>query len=482
MPQPCVRFAPSPTGPAHVGNAYIALFDYAFSRSANGRFILRIEDTDRERSKPEYEDLLIQSMRWLGIDWTEGPDVGGPAGPYRQSERSEIYARYAAELVAKGCAYPCFCSSERLQELREKRKLQKRDFGYDGACAALPLEEVERRIARGAPHVIRLRTPDEGETRFQDLVRGEVVFRNSAIDDQVLVKSDGFPTYHLANVVDDHLMGVTHVCRAEEWISSTPKHILLYKAFGWNPPVFIHMPLLRNPDKSKLSKRKNPTSIGWYREQGFLPEAVINFLALMGFGMGDREKFTIEEFIESFSWDKVGTGAPVFDLVKLEWLNGLYIREMPIEELARRLQEGPLAGRDISDDLLIRILPLVRERMKTLNEFIPRTEFLFAETVAPEVADLIPKKSSAADAADILTRVADALEAIDNWRTEPTEQACRDLCADMGSKPRDFFMPIRVAVTGSKVSPPLFESMEILGKDKSLTRIRSAIELLGQGD
>ena len=479
MTQTCVRFAPSPTGPAHVGNAYIALFDYAFAKSTGGRFILRIEDTDRERSKPEYEDLLIRSIKWLGIEWTEGPDVGGPVGPYRQSERKDLYHEYARELVDKGRAYPCFCTTERLAEVREQQKREKKDFGYDGKCRGLAPEEARRRIADGEPHVIRLAVPDTGETRFDDLVRGEVVFQNATIDDQVLLKSDGFPTYHLAVVVDDHLMGVTHICRAEEWISSTPKHVLLYDAFGWDMPVFIHMPLLRNTDKSKLSKRKNPTSVEWYREEGYLPEAMVNFLALMGFGMGDEEKFSLDQFIAAFSWDKIGTGAPVFDLTKLDWLNGLYIREMPLDELARRLREGHLADRDdLSDETLMKILPIVRERMKRLNDFTPLTDFLFADEVHPEVADLIPKKHDAAQTAEILRRVHERLAPITDWRTEPTEQACRDLCQEMEEKPKFFFMPIRVAITGSPVSPPLFESMEILGQEKSLARIQRAVGML----
>ena len=479
MPETCVRFAPSPTGPAHVGNAYIALFDYAFAKKTGGRFILRIEDTDRERSKPEFEDLLFRSLKWLGLQWDEGPDVDGPAGPYRQSERRDIYAEHAQRLVDSGKAFPCFCTQERLAELRARQKAEKLDYGYDGKCKSISPEEAKRRIAAGEAHVIRLDVPREGKTAFQDIVRGEVVFENAGIDYQILLKSDGYPTYHLANVVDDKLMGVTHVVRAEDWISSTPKHILLYEAFGWPPPVFVHMPLLRNPDKSKLSKRKNPTSVDWYREQGFLPEALLNFLANMGFSMGeDREIFTLEEFVEAFNWDRVGTGAPVFDLQKLEWMNGEYIRMMSLDELARRLREGFLGDREIGDALLAKILPLVQERLKKLTDFAPMTEYLFADMVDPDPADLVPKKRNAEETAEALTIAAERLEAVGEWRTEPTENACRDLCQELGWKARDFFMPIRVAVTGSRVSPPLFESMEILGKDKSLARLRAAAEKL----
>ncbi|HRU06938.1 MAG TPA: glutamate--tRNA ligase [Candidatus Brocadiia bacterium] len=479
MSQTCVRFAPSPTGPAHVGNAYVALFDYAFSRATGGRFILRIEDTDRERSRREYEELLLRSMRWLGLNWDEGPDVGGPNGPYRQSERQAIYAAHAAQLVRNGRAYPCFCTAERLDALRQQQMAAKQSLGYDGACRGLSPDEARRRVAAGEPHVIRLAVPKDGQTAFTDLVRGEVVFQNSTIDDQVLLKTDGFPTYHLANVVDDHLMGVTHVCRAEEWISSTPKHILLYQAFGWTPPVFIHLPLLRNPDKSKLSKRKNPTSVDWYREQGFLPQAMINFLALMAFGMG-KEKFTIEEFIAAFSWDKVGAGAPVFDIGKLEWLNGEYIRDMSPQDLAAALRQGFLGGRDIDDATLAKLIPLARERMKKLSDFAPLMEYIFADEVSPTAADLVPKKKTAAETAEVLRKTVNVLAAVAEWKFEPTEKACRDLCEQIGWKARDYFMPIRVAITGSQVSPPLFESMEIIGREKSLARIRKAIGLLDE--
>src|SRR6185436_11240696 len=322
-----VRIAPSPTGDPHVGTAYVALFNYAFARKHGGQFILRIEDTDRERSSMASEAMIFEALHWLGLEWDEGPDKGGPHAPYRQSERSAIYREHAAELVKRGAAYPCFCSRERLDALREEQKAKKKNFGYDGHCRSIGLTEAARRQQAGEAHVIRLAMPREGQSVVHDLLRGDVTIDNAQVDDQVLLKSDGFPTYHLANVVDDHLMGITHVIRAEEWISSTPKHVELYDAFGWTAPEFIHMPLLRNADKSKISKRKNPVSLDYYADAGILPEAMLNFLGLMGWSFGgDREKFTLAEMLAAFDISRVRLGEPVFDLEKLSWLNGLYMR------------------------------------------------------------------------------------------------------------------------------------------------------------
>ncbi len=374
-----VRLAPSPTGQPHVGNAYIGLFDLAFARHSGGDFVLRIEDTDRTRSTAESEQAILQEFKWIGLEWDEGPDRGGPFGPYRQSERSDTYRTYADWLIDHGHAYRCFCTSKRLSEVREaQRKAGSSSLGYDRHCRDLPAEEVQANLDAGQPYTVRLKVPLEGETRFIDEVRGPVTIQNAEVDDQVLLKSDGFPTYHLANVVDDHLMKITHVIRAEEWISSTPKHILLYEAFGWEPPTFIHMPLLRNADKSKISKRKNPTSLTWYREQGFLPAALRNFLALMGWSIGDeREMFSTEEMIVEFSWDRVRTGGPVFDMQKLEWLNGEYIRAMPAEDLLQIiLEEGYTTHLSESAELLLLITELVRERMKKLSEFDALTGLL----------------------------------------------------------------------------------------------------------
>src|SRR3954452_8202222 len=319
-----VRIAPSPTGDPHVGTAYIALFNYAFAKKHGGKFVLRIEDTDRARSTPASEAAILRALGWVGLAWEEGPDIGGPFGPYRQSERAEIYAEHAARLIASGGAYRCFCTPERLEAVRQEQRRQGPFVGYDGLCRRLPREQGEQRAAAGETFVVRMAMPRAGETVFVDKLRGEVKFENTQIDDQILLKTDGFPTYHLANVVDDHLMRISHVIRAEEWLSSTPKHVLLYQAFRWESPIFMHMPLLRNADRSKISKRKNPVSLEYYERQGYLSEALLNFLALMGWSMpDDREVCCINEMIEEFSFDRVNLGGPVFDLQKLEWLNGM---------------------------------------------------------------------------------------------------------------------------------------------------------------
>jgi glutamyl-tRNA synthetase len=477
-----VRIAPSPTGDPHVGTGYIALFNYAFAKSQGGKFVLRIEDTDRERSNAESERQIFHSLRWLGLDWDEGPDVGGPHGPYRQSERKDMYAQYAWDLVEKGRAYPCFCTPERLKEMRQGQMDRKESFlGYDKQCMSIPADEAKKRAEAGESHVIRLDVPKDGETVIHDKVRGDVTFRNDQIDDQVLLKSDGFPTYHLANVVDDYLMEITHVIRAEEWIVSTPKHVMMYDAFGWEAPAFIHMPLLRNKDKSKISKRKNPTSLLWYEEEGFLPEALRNFLALMGWSAEEgKEKFDLDTMIQEFDWKRVSTGAPVFDMDKLEWLNGVYIRDMADDELVARLQSGVLKDKGIDEAFLRRTLPIVRERMKRLQDYVPVTAFLFADTVEPATADLIPKKSSAEEAAAVLGKSVEAFGAMDDWSPEALEARTRELIGELEVKGGTVFMALRVAITGSRVSPPTFESMELLGKEKSLARLEAARQQLIQ--
>ncbi len=360
-----VRVAPSPTGRPHVGTAYIALFNYAFAQHENGEFILRIEDTDRERSTRESEEEIIRALRWLGLDWDEGPDVDGPRGPYRQSERFDTYAAHAQTLLDTGHAYRCFCTPERLKKLREQQQKEKGFVGYDGKCRDLSEEEVQKKLDEDVPHTIRLKTPNEGETSFTDRIRDEITIPNNEIDDQVLIKSDGFPTYHLANVVDDHLMDISHVVRAEEWISSTPKHTLLYDAFDWDMPVFIHLPLLRNKDKTKISKRKNPVSLDYYREKGYLQEALLNFLALMGYSLEeDREVFSIDEMIDEFTWDRVKTSGPVFDTEKLDWINGEYIRELEPSELLERILAEPYTEHtDVDAQKLLGIVELIQERI-----------------------------------------------------------------------------------------------------------------------
>lgn len=477
-----VRIAPSPTGDPHVGTAYIALFNYAFARQHGGTFILRIEDTDRTRSTLESEQAILRALRWLGLAWDEGPDVGGPHGPYRQSERAEIYRAKADELLARGEAYRCFCPPARLEKLRELARLNKGPGGYDRHCRDLPPAEVQAHVDAGEPSVIRLKMPTAGETVVNDLLRGEVRFDNTQIDDQVLLKSDGFPTYHLANVVDDHLMEVSHVIRAEEWITSTPKHVALYRAFGWEEPVWVHMPLLRNADKSKISKRKNPVSLDFYRDAGFLPEALLNFLGTMGWSLaGDREKFTLAEMIESFTWDRISLGGPVFDLTKLTDLNGQYIRDLAPSELVTRLRAWRLG-----DDFLGRLIPFAQARIKKLDEFVPLTDFFFSGDLdyAPVAKDLVPKGRTAADT---VAAIAAYVEAVDEpqggqpraeFKPEALEAAGRTLCEKLGWKPKELFMALRVAVAARTAAPPLFDTMAVLGREVTRRRLRQAADFL----
>jgi glutamyl-tRNA synthetase len=473
------RIAPSPTGDPHVGTAYVALFNYAWARKNGGQFVLRIEDTDRERSNAASERMIFDSLRWLGLEWDEGPDVGGPHGPYRQSERSELYREHAELLVERGGAYPCFCTRERLDALREEQRAAKASvMGYDRHCRALSREEAARRRAAGEPHVIRLAMPTQGATVVRDLLRGELEFDNALVDDQVLMKSDGFPTYHLANVVDDRLMGITHVIRAEEWISSLPKHARLYEAFGWEEPVFCHLPLLRNADKSKISKRKNPVSLNYYRRAGYLPEAMLNYLALMGWAISaDRDEFTLDEFIAAFTLDSITLGGPVFDLEKLTWMNGKYMRKLAVPELLARLRATVL-----SDEYLLRVLPLAHERVDKLEDFVEYARFFFVGEVGydAEARDkLVAKKRTPADTAAALARLLEeALDPLLEWNAADLEQVLRAFAEAQGWKPGDLFMPLRIAVTGKAATPPLFETMEVLGREVCRRRLRAAVELL----
>jgi glutamyl-tRNA synthetase len=470
-----VRIAPSPTGDPHVGTAYIALFNYVFTKKHGGQFILRIEDTDRTRSTKDSEDAILRALRWVGLGWDEGPDVGGPCGPYRQSERSEIYKTEVAKLVASGAAYRCFCTAERLEQMRADNK-GKSFVGYDGLCRNVARDESDRRAAAGEAHVIRLAMPKTGETSFTDRLRGEVRFDNTQIDDQILLKSDGFPTYHLANVVDDHLMGITHVIRAEEWLSSTPKHVELYKAFGWQAPEWIHMPLLRNADKSKISKRKNPVSLDYYRAAGFLPEALLNYLGTMGWSIsGDREKFTLAEMIEVFTFDRMSLGGPVFDLVKLSAMNADYLRALDDDGIVARLRAWRLG-----DDYLRQLVPLIRQRMQRLDEFVPATEFFFSGDLdyTPVLKDLIPKNRTAKDVAECLLGFVDALDVQRDFSHEALQAATRAYAEKVGWDPKEVFMVVRMAATARKATPPLFETLAVLGRDLTRRRLRLCGELM----
>ena len=472
------RIAPSPTGDPHVGTAYVALFNYAFARHNGGQFILRIEDTDRERSSAASEAMIFEALRWLGLEWDEGPDIGGPVGPYRQSERTSIYREHVEILVAKGAAYPCFCTRERLDALRAEQKAKKLNFGYDGLCRSLSTDEAGKRREAGEAHVIRLAMPDAGQVVVPDLLRGNIEFDNAQIDDQVLLKSDGFPTYHLANVVDDHLMGITHVIRAEEWLSSLPKHVRLYEGFGWDPPVFCHLPLLRNADRSKISKRKNPVSLNFYRGAGYLPEAMINYLALMGWAMPDeREEFSLEEFVSEFTLERISLGGPVFDVEKLKWLNGKYLRRLTPAEVLDRLRAGPL-----SDEHLVEVLPLVQERIDTLEDFFAYASFFFTGEVVLDdegLKALVPQGRLAAETAKLLRALLEEeVDRILDWSTETLEESLRRFGEKKGWTPKELFMTVRVAATGRKASPPLFETLAVLGKETCRRRLRRAVEIL----
>jgi glutamyl-tRNA synthetase len=452
------RIAPSPTGDPHIGTAYTALFNFAFARKNKGKFILRIEDTDKTRFVEGAIEKIVDSLIWLGLKWDEGP--------IHQSDRLALYQKKAKELVSKGAAYYCNCSPERLAKVRDEQQAKGEVPRYDRKCREnLPTkEEIE-----SGKCVIRLKVPTDGETSFEDLIRGEITFQNKDIDDAVLLKSDGWPTYHLAVVVDDSDMEITHVIRAEEWLSSTPKHVLLYNAFGLKTPIFAHLPLLRNPDKSKISKRKNPVSIIWYKEQGYLPEALLNYLALMGWSMPDeREKFTLDEFIENFDFSRVDPSGPVFDIQKLDWLNGEWIRSLPEKDLAVRLREFTKAeAKDIE-----KIIPLVRERLKKLLEFDQQTKFFFVEPKIDQKLLLIPGRNEEEikKALDESIKIYQDLD----WQKEKLEEATRKLADKLGWKSPDLFMSLRVVVTGSKISPPLFETFTALGKEKTMERIKKA--------
>jgi glutamyl-tRNA synthetase len=469
------RIAPSPTGAPHIGTAYIALFNYAFAKRHGGQFVLRIEDTDQFRSTRESETAILEALRWMGLPWDEGPDVGGDCGPYRQSERTEIYRDHCRELVDAGKAYPCFCSAERLGKLRQQQEAEKSErVGYDGLCAGLDPAEAQHRIDAGEPYVIRLRVPTEGECVVTDRLRDDVRIPWNTIDDQVLLKTDGFPTYHLANVVDDHLMGITHVIRGEEWISSTPKHVLLYEAFGWDPPEFAHLPLLRNPDKSKLSKRKNPTSILYYRQAGFLPEALINFLGLMAYSPADGdETFTLQKMAETFELDRVSLGGPIFDLQKLQAFNSRYLRELSCDALLQRLKIWML-----NDETLLKLTPLAQPRLNQLTDFVPLAACVFSDRLSYD-PELLLKGAEDRERAPVLLRIAQwEIERMTEWNADTIKAMFSRIGEKEDLKFKKLLAMFFVAVTGSTVSLPLFDTMEVIGRDMCLRRVQYAIEAL----
>jgi glutamyl-tRNA synthetase len=477
-----VRIAPSPTGDPHVGTAYIGLINFLYARQRGGKFVLRIEDTDRARFVATSEQMIFDALRWTGLSWDEGPDVGGPYGPYRQSERTEIYREYSELLLANGTAYRCFCSADELEAARKQQMAAKLPPRYPGTCRNLAPEQIETNLAAGKPFVIRMKVPLEGSTTFRDELRGDITFDHNNVDDQVLMKSDGFPTYHLANVVDDYLMKITDVIRAEEWISSTPKHVLLYQAFGWPAPRFWHMPLLRNLDKSKISKRKNPVSLVYYRQAGFLPQAMLNFLGLMGGGMPsptpveivngakENEIFSLDEMIARFEVPNIRLGGPVFDLTKLKWLNAEYLRALAPDDFFIALRSTIL-----SDQYLKDIAALVQTRIETLGEFGNLTHFFFADGLLPSQEVFLPKKRSLEETLAFAAEQLTVLEATE-WTVATLEPALKQLGEASTWSVKENFMLLRAILTGSTMSPPLLESMVVFGKARTLDRVRRFLE------
>jgi len=470
------RIAPSPTGDPHVGTAYIALFNLCFARQHGGEFVLRIEDTDQARSTSSSEQMILDSLRWLGLDWDEGPDKPGAFGPYRQSERMEIYGQYVTELIEKGHAFYCFATPEELDEMRREQMAQGQTPKYDGRGLLLDPEEVERRLASGEPHVVRMKIPEEGTCRFQDMLRGEIEIPWTQVDMQVLLKADGMPTYHLANVVDDHLMGISHVIRGEEWINSAPKHQLLYQYFGWEMPVLCHMPLLRNPDKSKLSKRKNPTSINYYRDMGYMPEAVLNYLGRMGWSMPDEEeKFSLQQMFDNFDIKQVHLGGPVFDTEKLDWLNGRWIREdLDEAQFAERVAEWA-----VNRDNLRRFIPLIKERVEKFSDIAPLTGFLLSGMPNVAEGDFESPRLDRQQVVKILQYSTWSLEQLDNWQRDDLYRELSQLATALDLKLKVFLAPLFIAIAGTASAPPLFDSMVVLGADITRARLRHALNICG---
>ena len=475
-----VRFAPSPTGEPHVGNLRTALFSWLFARRHGGKFIVRVEDTDRERYVEGALDAILDSLRWLGLDWDEGPEVGGPYEPYLQSERLRHYEASAQELIDRGFAYHCYCSRERLEEMRTEQQRKKLPPGYDRRCRNLSPEEGRELMGQGTPPVVRFKMPLSGNTSVRDLIRGEVTWQSELLDDFVILKSDGYPTYHLANVVDDHLMEISHVLRAEEWLPSTPRHVELYRALGYEPPLFAHLPMILGPDRAKLSKRHGASSVLEYRDEGFLPEAMVNFMALLGWSLDDKtDVMPMDVVLEHFSLDRIGKAGAIFDNEKLLWMNGVYIRQLSLEELADRVlpflevDSAPSVG-GIDRDYLLRILPLVQERLKRLAQASELTGYFFQGEIAYNPDDLIQKGMDADTTIRALRRALSVLSQAKAFDAHSLEEVLRATCADLGLSGRQFLGALRVATTGRTAAPPLFETMEVLGKERCLDRIEAA--------
>jgi glutamyl-tRNA synthetase len=474
-----VRFAPSPTGFLHVGGARSALFNWLFAKRMGGKFLLRIEDTDQSRYNEAALHDLIRDLKWLGLEWDEGPGIEGPHAPYFQSQRLPLYKEAAEDLVKRGKAYRCFCTSERLDALRKRQEDNGLPPGYDRCCRELEPEAAEARAAAGEAHVIRFKAPLEGRTVFRDLIRGEIEYQNHVLDDLVLFKTDGFPTYHLASVVDDHAMEITHVLRGDEWIPSTPRHVLLYQAFGWTPPVFCHLPVILAPGGGKLSKRKGAVSVGEYREKGYLPEALFNFLALLGWSPGDeREKMSIEEMVAAFDIGKIHPKSAAFDEVKLEWLNGQYLIEVPAErlydEVARLLElRGYGSDLEAQPGMLACHVKLLKERSKRIDELVDTGLYFWRDP--SEYEEKAAKKHWTASASERMTEFVKLLEAQADWSAAALEALYKAQAEAMGCKFAELIHPTRLAVSGLSFGPGLFELLEALGKERCVRRILKAV-------
>lgn len=515
-----VRYAPSPTGMQHIGGVRTALFNYLFAKSMGGKFILRLEDTDRTRYGEEYVKNLYETMSWLGIEWDEGGEKGGEYGPYVQSERFELYKKYAEELVQKGEAYYCFCDAERLERIRKIQTENKMAPGYDRNCRHLTAEEIKANLDAGKPHVIRLKVPLEGETKFHDHLLGDIIWKNEDISpDPVLLKSDGFPTYHLANIVDDHFMKISHVMRAQEWIPSTPLHVQMYRAFGWEHPEFCHLPMVNGADGKKLSKRHGSTSLNEFRARGYLPQAIVNYVAMLGCSYEEgKEFYSLPELAAAFKLEHLNKAPAVFDYKKLEYYNGAYIRLLSDEELYKwtlpfitgtgnaaleinpenpqpKPKVGPeysgialsengepfcvdssmkMTSQDVKASLM-KLMPLIKERLKYLTDAAEMVRFLFTEPSVPSKAEIIPKKLDEAKTREVLKCAKIFVEEIFNISHEEAEERAKKHAEEMGIKLGDFMMPIRMAATGSRVSPPLIGSILILGKERAIARIEKTL-------
>lgn len=483
-----VRVAPSPTGHMHLATARTALYDYLLARQTGGKFVLRIEDTDVKRTVAGSEAEIMKGLRWLGLDYDEGPDIGGPFGPYRQTERRDLYREQADWLVARGLAYPCFCTPERLESMRQEQQARKLASHYDGLCRRIEPDQAQSRVARGERHVIRFKTPKDGTTTAHDLLRGDIVVENANIDDYVLLKSDGLPTYHLAAVVDDHFMQITHVLRGAEWLSTFPLHVNVCRAFGWDEPTWVHLSLFLKPSgKGKLSKRDASDAMkdGYsvfikdLEHLGFIPEGVLNWIVLMGWGVAEGDVLSLEEMIKRFDLGSLTASPAAINFAKLDHFNGTHIRLLSDDDLARRL--GPFfaaAGLPVQDDALRRIAPLLKGRMTTLDEAVPMGGFFFKPTVTPEPAELVGKGLTSLQSQDVLRSSLAVIEPLQPFDAGTLDGALRQMAERMSLSPGEAFGVLRVAFTGQKVSPPLFESMEVIGRDLVIARLRNALNML----